>query len=205
MRPIGRLAVTGASIIFVTACSGGGVDGPEPAQRSAVPANSPGDATDSTLRRDFRLRPLSRGNECPRTPGGRRAPNVATTLGDGPAYPVLGMSAPPPGPGGVVGLRDDVRHGGWYWHKTLWAIDRRYRGPLLIRGQRIDRPGQLRFGIGDVEVGDYHVLPELTVPAERRMRWRYIVSSALVRGPGCYGLQVDGMSFSDVIVFAAAR
>jgi hypothetical protein len=207
MPSIRSLAVASAAILVLTACSGGGASGSEVEQRSSAPANRGEDvnAEQSTLRRELHLRPLSPGDECPRTPGGRRAPRVAITLGDGPAYPVLGMSAPPPRPAGVASLRDDIRRGGWYWHKTLWAVDKRYRGPLLIRGARIDRTGPVRFGIGDVEVGDYQVLSELGMPAEQQVRWRYGASSTLVRGPGCYAFQVDGTNFSDVIVFAATR
>jgi hypothetical protein len=201
MGSIRSLVVASAAILVVTACSGGGGNGSEVARGSSVPTN-PGEAisTDqSTLRRELHLPRLSPGDECPRTPGGYRAPKVAITLGDGPAYPVLGLSVPPPRPAGVASLRDDIRRGGWYWHKTLWAVDKRYRGPLLIRGARIDRPGAMRFGI------DHGALRELELPAEQQVRWRYGVSSTLLRGPGCYAFQVDGTSFSDVIVFAATR
>jgi hypothetical protein len=200
MPSIRSLAVASAAILVVTACSGGGADGSEVEQRSSTPTN-PGEevnAEQSTLRREPHLRPLSSGDECPRTSGGRQAPKVAITLGDGPAYPVLGMSEPPPRAAGVASLRDDIRRGGWYWHKTLWAVDKRYRGPLLIRGARIDRPGPMRFG------SDYEVLRELEMPAEQQVHWRYGVSSTLLRGPGCYAFQVDGTNFSDIIVFAAA-
>ncbi len=207
MPSIWSFAVAITAILVVTACSGGGVTRSEREQRSSAPAN-PGEdvgTEQAMLRREVRLPALSPGEACPRTPGGRRAPKVAITLGDGPAYPVLGMSEPPPRPAGVASLRDDIRRGGWYWHKTLWAVDKRYRGPLLTRGGRIDRQGPLRFGVGDVEMGDYQVLPDLEMPAERQMRWRYGASSTLVRGPGCYAFQVDGTNFSDVIVFAARR
>ncbi len=200
MPSIPSLAVTSAAIAVLAACSGGGSDRSEPKQPSSAPANS-GNVNDeqSTLRRHLRLRPLSAGEACPRTPGGRRAPKVAIALGDGPAYPVLGMSAAPPRPAGVASLRDDIHRRGWYWHKTLWAVDKAYPGPLLIRGARIDRPGPVRFGF------DADVLPELEMPAEQQVRWRYGASSTLLRGPGCYAFQVDGTNFNDVIVFAATR
>ena len=207
MPSIRTLCVASAAILLVTACSGGGASGSEGDQASSANAK-PGEdvsAEESTLRRALHLRPLSPGDECPRTPGGRRAPRVAITLGDGPAYPVLGMSEPPPRPAGVASLGDDIRRGGWYWHKTLWAVDKRYRGALLIRGARIDRPGPLRFGIGDPEAGDYGIVSQLDMPVEQQARWRYGVSSTLLRSPGCYAFQVDGTSFSDVIVFAATR
>jgi hypothetical protein len=183
----------------VTACSGGGTNQSERERHSSTPTNPGEDVSGEkvTLRRELHLRPLSPGDECPRTPGGRRAPKVAITLGDGPAYPVLGMSEPPPSPAGVASLRDDIRREGWYWHKTLWAVDKRYRGSVLIRGARIDRPGPMRFGT------DHQVLDELEMPAEQHVRWRYGISSTLLRRSGCYAFQVDGTNFSDVIVFAA--
>jgi hypothetical protein len=207
MHSIRSLAIASAGILVATACTGGKANGSEVERRSSASANPGEDLSDEqpSLRRELHLPPLSAGDECPRTPGGRRAPKVAITLGDGPAYPVLGMSAPPPRPAGVASLGDDIRHAGWYWHKTLWAIDKRYRGPLLIRGARIDSPGLLRFGLGDPEAGDYEIASQLDMPAEQQVRWRYGVSSTLVRGPGCYAFQADGTNFSDVIVFAATR
>lgn len=201
MPSIPNLVLASAAIVVMTACSGGGADGSEVERRSSAPTNPVEgvDVEQSTLRRDLHLPPLSSGDECPRTPGGRQAPKVAITLGDGPVYPVLGMSQPPPRPGGVAILRDDIRRHGWYWHKTLWAIDKAYRGPVLIRGARIDRAGPLRFGV------DWEVRHELEMPSEQKPQWRYGPSSTLLRGPGCYAFQVDGTSFSDVIVFAATR
>jgi hypothetical protein len=201
MPPIQSVAIVSASILVATACNGGGKES------SSAPTTSRNDGSveQAMPAGELRLPHLAPGEECPRTPGGRGAPKVAITLGDGPAYPVLGMSAPPPRAAGVASLRDDIRHGGWYWHKTLWAVDRRYGGPLLVRGARIDRRGPLRFGIGDVEVSDYQVLAELEMPAEQQVRWRYGASSTLVRGPGCYAFQIDGSNFSDIIVFAVTR
>lgn len=207
MPSIRTVAVASAALAVLTACSGDGANGSEVDERLPARTTSGEDvsAEQSTLRRKLRLRSLSPGDECPRTPGGRQAPKVAIALGGGPAYPVLGMSAAPPHPAGIASLRDDIRRAGWYWHKTLWAVDKHYRGPLLIRGARIDRRGPLRFGTGDVEMGAYQVLSELQMPAEQQARWRYGASSTLVRGPGCYAFQVDGTAFSDVIVFAATR
>lgn len=116
MPSIPSLAVASGAIFIVTACSGGGANGSEVERRSSVPTNPAEEisAEQSTLRRELHLRPLTAGDECPRTPGGRRAPKVAITLGDGPVYPVLGMSAPPPRPAGVASLRDDIRRGRCY-------------------------------------------------------------------------------------------
>jgi hypothetical protein len=128
---------------------------------------------------------------CPRSRTTRSAPAAGYTLGDGPAFPVLTSKS------GVAQLNRIELDRGWYAHKTLWAISPTYRGPLLVRGARIDAPGEVRF----------------TGLLQRRLRlpgqwpgeagWRYVPSATGVRGPGCYTLQVDGLIFSRVVVFEA--
>lgn len=112
----------------------------EPGEPSGAPSKSRLD------RRPLHLPRLQASGQCPRTSGGVRAKAVAIALGHGPVYPVLGMSTAPPRPGGIAALRSDFHVFGWYLHKTLWAISPRYLGPVLIRGERIDRRGLVRFG-----------------------------------------------------------
>jgi hypothetical protein len=110
-------------------------------------------------------------------------------------YAVLGFE----GRKRVVELRADERRGRSYWHKTLWAVDPEYGGPVLIRGRGIRPPQAIEFGY------DGHMFTELELPAEKAERWRYAPSFTILPGAGCYALQVDGKSFSEVIVFAAAE
>ena len=90
---------------------------------------------------------------------------------------------------------------GWYAQKTPWVISREYSGALLVRGARIDRRGQVRFALG---YGDH--LRELywEAGADQSLKpdpdYRFLASSTLVRTRGCYAFQVDGESFSRVIV-----
>ena len=44
---------------------------------------------------------------------------------------------------------------------------------------------------------------QLHPPTEREKGWASWVTSTRVREPGCYAYQVDGTSFSEVIVFEA--
>jgi hypothetical protein len=121
-------------------------------------------------------------------------------------YPVLGMSAAPPAPGGVVGLRSDYHVLGWYLHKTLWAISPHYSGPVLIRGRRVDRAGLVRFG-GDAPTprGMVHAsTPAFRMTADTTREWRYYPTETLLRTPGCYAFQVDGTDFSFVVIFRAS-
>lgn len=154
-----------------------------------------GRATDlwADLRRPLRLTQLPAGAACPRSPGGRPAPEVAIALGNGPAYPVLGMPEPPPHTDGVADLRGDIYRDGWYLHKTLWAIDEAYGGRLLVRAARVDRPERVLLEGG----------PELTFADVFQPGWRYRPSTTYVRGPGCYAFQVDGTTFSRIVIFEA--
>lgn len=111
----------------------------------------------------------------------------------------MGLEAAPPDRDGVVPLREEDRRGAMYWRKTLWAVDPKYDGPVLIRARRIDEPQQIVFAV------DEQKRPELEFRREVTDSWRYGPSLTLLPGPGCYGFQIDGTSFSKVIVFEAAR
>jgi hypothetical protein len=128
------------------------------------------------LERPLRLPRVLHGASCPISRVSRAAPGVGATLGRGPAYPVL----------------VDVHAG---TNKTLWAVRPSYRGPLLIRGGRLDGHGVLRFS------GRLRRLWWRGLWPEERRQWRYGVSATLVPSPGCYGFQVDGSSFSERIFF----
>jgi hypothetical protein len=149
-------------------------------------------ATLARLNRPLDLPPASR-TRCPRSKTGRRAPGVAHTLGDGPAFPVLTS------PSGVANLDPVTRRHGWYLHKTLWAVSPRYRGPLLIRGGRIDSRGDVRFSVR------FELRPMLRLPGDwpGTTDWRYVPNATALRGPGCYALQIDGLDFSRDVVFEA--
>jgi hypothetical protein len=75
----------------------------------------------------------------------------------------------------------------WSGNKVLW-VARRYRGPVLIRGAQLDGPNELRFSsVGGRSPGG----------------WQNRPSTTRLRAPGCYAWQVDGTTFSRVIVFRA--
>ncbi|MGH3009857.1 MAG: hypothetical protein ACRDLM_10710 [Gaiellaceae bacterium] len=148
------------------------------------------------LHRPLRFPSVSAGGACPRTRTGRRTPATAFGVGVSPAYAVLGTH-------GTISLAGDVVQHGATFEKTLWAIAPTYRGPLLIRGARLDRPALVRFHVGGPIRGELR-LP----PASFASRgWRYQPSDTVLPGAGvgCYALQLDGTSFSELIVFAARR
>jgi hypothetical protein len=90
---------------------------------------------------------------------------------------------------------------------VIWSIDAGYTGPLLLRGARIDGEGGLRFdhylnALGTQGGGTAY--PELAYPALEGVSVVRTHPSALrMRVPGCYAVQVDGTTFSEIIVFRA--
>jgi hypothetical protein len=103
---------------------------------------------------------------------------------------------------------------GWRRATVLVVSRSSYRGPVLLRGHQLDGLAPIAFGrAGGKEW-------ELRLPAgswdERRTPlrvwrrtvrpregWRVAVSTMLLRRGGCYGFQIDGLTFSHVIRFYA--
>ena len=153
-----------------------------------------------TLHRSLHLPPAS--GTCPTSP--------TTQFGDWPfsaAAPVYLMNVgSAPVPGTIDISLSQVDDKGWRGQKTPWIVPATYRGPVLIRGRRIDHPGEMRFAKG---YGDH--LDELRFRTGESNgvrgrsqglpgRYRLLASATLFRAPGCYAFQIDGASFSSVIV-----
>jgi hypothetical protein len=115
-------------------------------------------------------------------------------LGDGPVYPV-GLDA--------NGVLSTVTRDGVYLQKVLWVSAPSYQGPVLIRGSRLDGPGNVQFATGSAApTNEFRLLePGASSPGEGA-GWREWPSYTEVPQPGCYAYQVDGIDFSSVVVFA---
>ena len=195
----------------IVACTRGAVDGGEPSLAGLRPtkgyedycAGAPGceGEVPYPLRRALHLPKIDHGEPCPTSPRQQVSAAFAPALGTGPVYPV-GFSAravltfeyPPPKNSQFAGSA-------WGGRKVLWVSDPGYEGPILIRGRQLDGPGFLGFG------GDEVPLTEMQLPpgyAENFAGgWRNFPSYTRLRAPGCYGYQVDGTTFSEVVVFRA--
>jgi hypothetical protein len=127
----------------------------------------------------------------------------------GPVYAALPEGAPRLVFLSLVPKLGDSR---WRLVRTLWISKPTYDGPVLVRGGRLDRAGV--FGFGD----DLPARAMLRLPAgewprtrigwreggsARRAGWRVTEIPTLVRAPGCYAFQVDGLGFSYVLAFGA--
>ena len=160
--------------------------------------------------RPLRLPVLAPSDACPETPDRWVEGFRYELVGDGPVY-------------GLALYMDIVRadesyfpaHDGWYWSKVVWARDLQYPGPFVIRGRQLNGPEIIRFEQlvpgGPSGPTPEHVFSSLHYPpyTTRDHRgiqdspgWEDIGSFVVVRTPGCYGVQIDGVGFSTVIVFA---
>jgi hypothetical protein len=176
---------------------GGCTIDPEPSSETAS-SSSKRRSAEPDLHRSFELPRLAAGESCPRTPGGRPNPDIGVALGSRPVYPVLGfqLGKPPPDPEGVVRLYDNELRDGAYWHKTLWAVDPGYDGPVLIRGRALETPYALQFVVpSGAPGGSQRQAGELEFRTDDSETWRYGPSITVLPGPGCYTFQVDGTTF----------
>jgi hypothetical protein len=164
-----------------------------------VPAQQAPPPVADALHRPLHLPKLKRGARCPLSPSRMWGPGTGQRLnGRGPVYLIGVGRADPATINMIFSFPDEL---GWYAGKTPWWISRKYEGPLLVRGARLDRRGQVRFarGYGEHlrelywEAGADQSLPP-------NPDYRFLASATLVRSRGCYAFQADGTSFSRVIV-----
>lgn len=85
----------------------------------------------------------------------------------------------------------------WLAGEVNWRASG-YSGPILIRGRELGGPHAVGFGEGHVPYDELQLHgPAMGAPLGV---WP---SFTRVRKPGCYAYEVDGTSFSEVIVFRA--
>src|SRR5919201_1183618 len=148
------------------------------------------------LRRPLHLPKVAPGAHCPTS---RVDPLVAlkrinicggSGVGRGPVYPALPSAF-------LMASRDQQYGGPWFGEKVFWYVLPSYRGPILIRGRRLDGPEVMRFNAGKLPKPELRIAPGETVfwsgqPAGSRG----VPSGVRVIAPGCYAFQIDGTSFS---------
>jgi hypothetical protein len=152
----------------------------------------------TSLGRPLHVPRVAKGARCPVSSG-----EVASKLGRGLArMPVAGagpvyLMSVGDDPAGSLGVGRADRQG-WRGQKAPWIASPRYRGPILVRGTRIDGRGELRFARSTAD--HLRALYLRRGQSIQPNGWRVWPGLILVRTPGCYALQVDGISFSHVIV-----
>ena len=160
-----------------------------PAQVSVV--TLPPTVVPRALRRPLRLPSLGRDGSCPTTPvvGPEMTPAqrlAAVAVGAGPVYPVLFRASPD-------GRLDQSAVAYWDAPKPLGGV-------AIVRGHRLEAPrDRVRFRDDQQELRLVHVLdPAASHPDGTGGHWWR--PTRLRAGAGCYGLQIDGPSFTQVLV-----
>lgn len=174
---------------------------------STTPVTPPREAATTpdvwaTLRaRPLDLPALAPGAPCPTTAAGDVS-NFRAALGSGPVYPI-GLSYDGVLQYGYSGVFEGAEWGGT---KVLWISNADYQSAALIRGRQLDGPNEVRF----MEAADPPA--ELQFPVggsgsspDLEPGWSQLPSYTRVRAPGCYAYQVDGLDFTQVIVFQAVE
>lgn len=133
---------------------------------------------------------------------------MAPVLGTGPVYFAAGAYNPEDrSTMQVISSTNPRSQGagtGWGIAKTLIVMRRTLRQPLLLRGQRVDGPGELGFA-GHAGRRPYAALQFKTGwHTINAGRFRADGFTAWATVPGCYALQIDGRTFSRVVVFRIA-
>jgi hypothetical protein len=120
----------------------------------------------------------------------RRALHLPSASAGG--CPISGGGGPvTPSPAGTLNASGYVGSA-WSGARVTWSAASSYDGPILIRGRQLDGPHAVGFGVGHVPYD------ELQLPAGGPRQWQTVTR---VRGPGCFGYQVDGAGFSTIFVF----
>ncbi|HEV2870138.1 MAG TPA: hypothetical protein VG409_01850, partial [Actinomycetota bacterium] len=83
---------------------------------------------------------------------------------------------------------------------AYWDAPEPLGGVAIVRGHRLGAPGdRIRFRGDDDQLRPTHVLdPAAAYPDAAEGRWW--PPTRLRAGAGCYGLQIDGPNFSQVLV-----
>ena len=149
---------------------------------------------------------LDAGVACPAAQGRAVEPAFGPAIGDGPAY-IVGM-----GTDGVLHATAPIAHGKgsatWGSQLAIFIIAPSYNGPVLARGHQLDGSHPLLFNGGlDQMQGFDQTTP--TLLSQLRLEgspaygapWPNFASYLRMQAPGSYGIQLDGDTFSEIVVF----
>lgn len=208
LRTLVQVAAAVAAAMMLGACTTGHAraDRPSASSATAAPGVSAqnGSSTTSTqpnYRAEFTARPLhlpvvGRGQACP-TSGGTPIDAGGfggVAQGKGPVHPIGADTH------GDAPLISTTQSPGWLAFKSLWFSEPGYQGPFLVRIRRIDGGGPAGL-LDDPQVTSFYVPAGPTVNGADGYREQ--PGATWVKTPGCLAWQVDGLTFSHVIVVRA--
>jgi len=144
------------------------------------------------LERPLQL-PAAGSAGCPVTSTTKRVPFVSVVLGDGPVY-IAGE--------GSFSIAGSRQSGGYWFVAEVWIADSNELGPILVRGGRLDAPGELRFGHGLEPAGELRLrIHSYEHAPGQPPGWRIFNTYLRPPSPGCYAMQLDTFTGSRWLVF----
>ena len=197
--------------------TGGVVTSPASSPSATTPV-SPASSLAELRNRPFNAPVLGANGDCPSTQSHDLSPVVSGAKGKGPGF---GFG---PGPAYLSGI---VMFYPGAFDNEIWLIEPTYLGPVLIRGRQVNGaqvisfqeptffPNQGFSSAGSSPPGQpvttvtiqgspIPFFQELDLPASTPADavglWRMFFARTHIEAPGCYAFQLDGLSFSLVIV-----
>jgi hypothetical protein len=143
------------------------------------------------LERPLQL-PASGLGDCVATSTTGSVPFIRLALGDGPVYLA----------GNGFTIAGSRQSGGYWFAKATWIASPEEPGPIVVRGGRIDAPGDLRFGDGSEPLGELRLpIHSYEHTGGQPPGWRIFNAYVRPASPGCYAMQLDTFSGSRWLVF----
>lgn len=143
------------------------------------------------LERPLQL-PASGSVDCVATSTTGSVPFIPVALGDGPVYLA----------GNGFTITGSRQSGGYWFAKAIWIAAPDEPGPILVRGGRIDAPGDLRFGDGSEPARELRLpIHSYEHTGGQPLGWRIFVDYVRTPSPGCYAMQLDTFAGSRWLVF----
>ncbi len=166
--------------------------GPSSLPRASTVTSSPSPSNEQArLTRPLHLPILGAGQTCPvSSVAATHSPDFGpSALGVGPVDPVANSNEE---------LISNTTTPGWLAIKSLWFSEPKYQGPFLVRIRRLDGPGPAGL-LEDPTVTSFFV-PAGPTALSFPDGFRTVTGATWVKTPGCVAWQVDGLTFSNVIV-----
>jgi hypothetical protein len=143
------------------------------------------------LERPLQLPPSGPG-ACAATPTTGSVPFIRLALGDGPVYMA----------GNGFTITGSRQSGGYWFAAAIWIAAPDEPGPILVRGGRIDVPGDLRFGDGSEPAQELRLpIHSYEHTGGQPPAWRIFNAYVRPPSPGCYAMQLDTLAGSRWLVF----
>lgn len=197
-----RLAWLGVSFLLAAGCDSSVESGAPPRSSITVESSSilvPRESRDRSPKAELHLlrqRELQRPRQaenCPVTTSHKLAHLYGRLQGTGPVYPVSNGRLRVPFPAPKTSIWSGSPFSGF---KVRWIAERRYNGPVLVRGFAWEGHAPVKF--------NDRLRPFLFSAGYKRSheRWHEYAAWHYIRfrQAGCYALQIDGREFSEIVV-----